>query len=128
MCAFPPPKDAGVVPALLAPQVIAFLRGKPTDPMEHALEGAATEAHSRYRSPTLRAAALKKAAGLCAACGVDFRAVANGLGERCLVVHHKKQLKDYDEPKWTSASDLAVVSTNCHMMIHTESGEGPIGR
>ena len=39
--------------------------------------------------------------------------------EKCLVVHHKKQLKDTDQPVETRVSDLAVVCANCHMMIHS---------
>ena len=116
MCASPP-KDAGVVPALLAPQVIAFLRGSPRirwsarwrEPPPRLTRGIGVRRCGPLRSRRRRAYVPR---------AVDFRAVANGLGERCLVVHHKKQLKDYDEPKWTSASDLAVVCANCHMMIH----------
>ena len=44
--------------------------------------------------------------------------MAGGKGEKCLVVHHKKQLKDIDQPVETRVSDLAVVCANCHMMIH----------
>jgi predicted HNH restriction endonuclease len=37
-----------------------------------------------------------------------------------LVVHHKQQLKDTDQPRETKLSDLAVVCANCHMMIHAD--------
>lgn len=115
------PKEAQVVPAHLAPAVWAALRHRPFDREARALEGARTEATSRRRDPKLRQAALQRAGGACEGCRTDFRSYADGLGSRCLVVHHLRQLSDTDEPEWTSIRDLAVVCANCHMIIHADS-------
>jgi 5-methylcytosine-specific restriction protein A len=77
-----------------------------------------TESRSRSRNAGLRLAALQRAGGVCEGCGVNFAKRHGGLGSKCLVVHHKKQLKDTDQPVETKLSDLAVVCANCHMMIH----------
>jgi 5-methylcytosine-specific restriction protein A len=50
---------------------------------------------------------------------VNFGKKHDGLGKHCLVVHHKKQLKDTDQPRETKLSELATVCANCHMMIHS---------
>ena len=87
-----------------------------------ALEGQMTETRvsRRGRNGTLRRAALLRANGHCAACGVDFGALLGGRGRRVLQVHHKKQLSDRDEPEWTSVDDLDVVCANCHLLIHAD--------
>jgi hypothetical protein len=120
VCGLIKPRTSGVVPKHLEKRVLGFLQGKPIDPVERAVEGAATESRSRRRNPKLREEAIAQANNRCECCGTDFSTVARGLGTRCLVVHHKKQLKDYDEPKETKLSDLAVVCANCHMMIHAD--------
>jgi hypothetical protein len=99
-------------------QLVAFLRGRPLDPFDRAIEGIATETRSRSRNPRLRAAALEQAKGKCAACGVDFRRVLGGRGTQSLVVHHKRQLASSDQPRETRIDQLAVVCANCHMLIH----------
>jgi predicted HNH restriction endonuclease len=86
--------------------------------VERAVEGLVTESRSKRRNPALRATALRRSNGTCAACGVDFNSVLGGRGLRCLVVHHTKQLKDRDTPAETNINDLAVVCANCHMLIH----------
>lgn len=116
----PLPLGSGVVPAHLGAAVWATLRHQPFDPEARALEGTRTEATSKYRSPKLRLAAMQRANGVCEGCGTDFGTYAGKLGRRCLVVHHTKQLGDTDEPRWTKASDLAVVCANCHMIIHAD--------
>ena len=86
--------------------------------VERAVEGLVTESRSKRRNSALRATALRRSNGTCAACGVDFNSVLGGRGLRCLVVHHTKQLKDRDTPAETNINDLAVVCANCHMLIH----------
>ena len=119
-CGLPVPKDAGVVPQRLAKYVLDFLQGKPIDDFDRAIEGVGTESRSKQRSAKLRKLARERARGKCEACGCDFTLLAQGLGSRCLVVHHKRQMRYYDEPKETLLSELAVVCANCHMMIHND--------
>lgn len=119
----PIPKGPAVVEKHLERVVLRVLRGKPVDATSRAVEGAATESRSRQRNQSLREKVLDAAVGVCSACGTDFTSVADGLGRRCLVVHHTKQLRDYDQPAETKISDLAVLCANCHMMIHADSSK-----
>ena len=114
------PKRQLVVEQRLESAVWKSARGKPLIQTERAMEGATTEARSRYRDPGLRQSAIQLAKGFCAACDVDFARTPGGLGRHCLVVHHKKQLRDTDQIRETKLSDLAVVCANCHMMIHSD--------
>lgn len=116
----PIPRDAMQVPDHLASSVWRAVRGQPSTSVDRRMEGMITESKSKYRDPALRSAALAQADGRCAGCGKNFRRVAAGKGEKCLVVHHKKQLKDTDQPVETRVNDLAVVCANCHMMIHAD--------
>ena len=112
------PKRESVVPPDLESVVWKAARGRPLVQVERAMEGATTEARSRYRDPRLRQSALQLSKGVCAACGIDYSSQAHGLGRHCLVVHHTKQLKDSDQPRETKVNELAVLCANCHMMIH----------
>lgn len=90
---------------------------------KEALEGLAREYRSvsRSRSATLREAALRKSAGVCEACGVNFAALLGGLGTRALQVHHKNQLANSDTEVITSMADLAVLCANCHSLVHADA-------
>jgi hypothetical protein len=121
--AFAIPRHEGVVPDEIANLVWRAARGKPLIQVEKAVEGTSTEARSKYRNPKLRQSALQQSRGFCEGCGVNFWKKAGGLGQHCLVVHHKKQLKDTDQPRETRLSELAVVCANCHMMIHANSAK-----
>jgi predicted HNH restriction endonuclease len=114
------PRDAMQIPSGIAPKVWKAARGLPVTAVDKRLEGMITESRSRYRNPELRSAALARANGKCEACGKNYRRMARGLGEKCLVVHHKKQLKDSDQIVETRVTDLAVLCANCHMMIHAD--------
>ena len=85
-----------------------------------ALENLVTETvrYSRRRSGTLRAEALRLAAGVCAACGRQYSKYLDGLGDRVLQVHHRRQLAATDVPRLTRSSDLAVLCANCHALVH----------
>lgn len=87
-----------------------------------AIEGIARETTitSRGRSEPLRRAALARAGGICEACGMDYSALAGGLGLRVLQVHHRQQLSLVEEPTVNGLDDLAVVCANCHLMIHAD--------
>lgn len=118
-----PPRDAQATDGVSGRRLIRFLRGRPLDPRDSAIEGAVTESRSRRRNQMLRDKALLAADGICAACGVDFKTVLGGRGQRCLVVHHTKQLRELDQPAETRLSDLAVVCANCHLLIHANPAQ-----
>lgn len=118
---FGPPKRSAVVDPAFDAAVWRAARGKSLSSIERAMEGATTEARSKSRNAHLRQAAIAKANGVCAGCRRDFRQMAGGLGLRCLVVHHQKQLKDTDQPVESSINDLVVLCANCHMMVHANS-------
>jgi hypothetical protein len=113
------PRSKCIVPAAIEKDVWKVARGKPLIEIDRAMEGAATEARSRYRNSKLRQTALQNARGICECCGVNYGRKNDGLGRHCLVVHHKKQLRDTEQPKETKLSELAVICANCHMMIHS---------
>jgi hypothetical protein len=74
----------------------------------------------RKRSRGLRAAALKRSGGVCAACNTNNNIVLGGRGRRALQVHHHKQLAASDTPVVTTVEDLAVVCATCHALIHSD--------
>jgi hypothetical protein len=114
------PKNCAKVPVDMEEDVWRAARGKKLIRVELAMEGATTEARSRRRNAKLRETAILNSNGFCEGCGVNFWRKSGGLGRHCLVVHHKNQLKDRDEPRETKLSELAVVCANCHMMIHAD--------
>jgi len=116
---FKSPRRMGVVPPAVAENVWRAARGKPLIEVERAMEGATTEARSKHRNSALRRSALQLAGGICEGCGVNYSKRAKGKGLHCLVVHHKKQLKDTDQPRETKLSELAVLCGNCHLLVHS---------
>ncbi len=112
------PRSKGLVPVDLESAVWRAARGRKLIQVERAMEGATTEARSKYRNAKLRESALQQARGICEGCGVNYWKKAGGLGRHCLVVHHKKQLKDTDQPRETKLSELAVLCGNCHLLVH----------
>jgi len=116
---FKVPRAEMVVDDKYAKTLWRVARGKPLTSIDRAVEGISTESRSRSRNSGLREAAIQRSGGRCESCGINFFNKASGLGKHCLVVHHKKQLKDTDQPRETKLSELAVVCANCHMMIHS---------
>lgn len=114
------PKKECIVPSDLAHSVWRAAHGKPLIQVELAMEGATTEARSRNRNAKLRESALQQAQGVCEGCGINYWKRAGGLGRHCLVVHHKRQLKDRDQPTETKLSELAVLCGNCHLLVHSD--------
>lgn len=84
------------------------------------VEGVTTETRvfRRGRSRRLRELALDQAKGICSVCRGDYKRVLGGRGVRVLQVHHRKQLAASDAPRVSKLSDLAVVCSNCHLLIH----------
>lgn len=83
--------------------------------------------HARLeRSPALVAKAKQehqkahKGALPCSVCGFDFAKEYGAVGEDFAEVHHTIPLKDYEKlkKKTTQLSDLVIVCSNCHRMLH----------
>jgi len=54
----------------------------------------------------------------CEVCKFDFKREYGSRGDGFIECHHTKFLSDYDEPTKTKISDLILVCSNCHRMIH----------
>lgn len=117
---FKKPRGTLVVPVSLADDVWAVARGRSRVAVDRAVEGIRTESRSKSRNERLRLAARQRAKGKCECCHKSFGKKPDDIRRKSLVVHHKKQLKDTDQPRETKLSELAVVCANCHMMIHAE--------
>lgn len=90
-----------------------------------AIEGVAKEVttYRKGRSRLLRNEALSRANGVCEVCGTDFSQLLGGRGTRVLEVHHRAQLSASDAPRLTRVTELAVVCSNCHALIHMNPKE-----
>ena len=80
----------------------------------------ATVSRVRERSPRLRAAALNVHGYLCQVCGFDFESTYGAWGRGFIEVHHIQELSGAPDEglKVDPSTDLAVVCSNCHRMIH----------
>jgi 5-methylcytosine-specific restriction protein A len=54
----------------------------------------------------------------CCVCGFDFSLVYGKLGEDFIEAHHTKAVSGMNEETQTKLSDMALVCSNCHRMIH----------
>lgn len=74
----------------------------------------------RERSLRLRAAALEIHGCLCQVCGFDFEATYGSWGRGFAEVHHLHELgaAPREGVEVDAVTDLAVVCSNCHSMIH----------
>lgn len=54
----------------------------------------------------------------CEVCAFDFKLVYGELGAEFCEVHHLKKLADAEKQVETLLSDLAVICSNCHRIIH----------
>jgi 5-methylcytosine-specific restriction protein A len=96
----------------------------PQDDEDSAVEGRILFRHHRVRErdPTLvrkKEEQVKKQTGrlACEVCGFDFFERYGGVGEDFIECHHTRPLAT-DAERHTKTSDLAVVCSNCHRMIH----------
>lgn len=76
------------------------------------------------RNPELRTAAIAVHGTRCQACDMSFAQRYGELGEGYIEVHHLKPVASYEgevvvDPK----EDMRVVCSNCHRMLHRDSGE-----
>ena len=78
----------------------------------------------RERSPRLRVAALRIHGYLCQVCGFDFEGKYGAWGRGFIEVHHIQELAGApaEGVEVDPATDLAVVCSNCHRMIHRRPG------
>ena len=54
----------------------------------------------------------------CEVCGFDFEFTFGELGKEFIECHHKIPLHEYNSNSETNISDLALVCSNCHRMLH----------
>lgn len=78
----------------------------------------------RERSPRLRAAALRIHGYDCQVCGFNFGRAYGSWGREFAEVHHIHSLgkAPEQEVETNPSTDLAVVCSNCHRMIHRKAG------
>ena len=63
--------------------------------------------------------ALKKDGTLnCAVCGFNFSRIYGDLGHGYIECHHTKPISEYSDVSETKLSDLVLVCSNCHRMLH----------
>lgn len=89
------------------------------------MEGSATYVTHLRRERNPNATESKKDAVLtetgklaCEVCDADFEAIYGELGIRYCEVHHKLPLANIAGERVTKLSDLAILCSNCHRMIH----------
>ena len=88
---------------------------------EGATEGARTERLVAFfeRNPVLRVAAIAYHGTTCKACGFNFEAAYGIRGANYIEVHHLVPISTLPEPSTINhKTDLTVVCSNCHRMIH----------
>ncbi|WP_371514390.1 HNH endonuclease [Arenibacter sp. NBRC 103722] len=56
----------------------------------------------------------------CEVCGFDFYLKYGELGKGFIECHHKTPLSELEPNTETKLSDLALVCSNCHRMLHKE--------
>jgi hypothetical protein len=54
----------------------------------------------------------------CEVCGFDFQATYGYRGSDFIEGHHNKHINDMKEGEKTKISDIAIVCSNCHRMLH----------
>ena len=59
---------------------------------------------------------------LCEACEFDFNVQYGNLGYKFIECHHRTPLAEFTSTSKTTISDLALVCSNCHRMLHRSIG------
>ncbi|QND62709.1 hypothetical protein HB777_01460 [Mesorhizobium loti] len=102
-----------------------FVLGEEFDDVEEAQEGRllAFLHYRRERSRKLVNARIRKALAdsgelRCEACDMSFSEQYGERGDRFMEVHHTRPLHTLDEGRATPLTELALVCSNCHRMIH----------
>lgn len=102
-------------------QIIEDIKTESEDVFEVRSEGRATKYYTtRYeRDPQNRKAAIRIHGTKCMACGFDFEKFYGARGKDYIEVHHVVPLSSRNEEvEVNPATDLIVVCSNCHRMIH----------
>lgn len=76
----------------------------------------------RERDPRLRAAALSLYGFDCMACGFNFGQLYGDIGEGFIEVHHVVPLSESGRTETNPETDLIVLCSNCHRIIHRRQG------
>ena len=104
-----------------------FPKGATSSDEEEGQEGQILTRVHRYRERDTRLVRLKKKkvlrerrALICEVCGFDFEAVYSGRGHGFIECHHTKPLSELKLGETTTISDLSLVCSNCHRMIHNK--------
>lgn len=121
--ASPSSRDAQALPK--SPDRPAQLPQLPQEQI-HGFEGALLDALStrHERDPRLRASAISIHGLNCKACGFNFKATYGQHGEYFIEVHHKTALAKLNgSTQIDPESDLIVLCSNCHRMIHHNQNE-----
>ena len=97
------------------------------DPEKTYLEGAKQiyiERRRRKRDPNLRPNAIDKYGYICYVCEADLNdSIYGKYGKKCIEVHHLNPISNGERE--TSVSDVKVVCSNCHSILHSE-GKDPL--
>lgn len=76
----------------------------------------------RERDPRLREDALAIHGVECMACGFNFQKTYGDLGRGFIEVHHVVPLSELERTETDPATDLIVLCSNCHRMVHRRKG------
>ena len=57
----------------------------------------------------------------CQACGFNFKDTYGELGENYIECHHKNPLSERNTELYSTISDIDVLCSNCHRMIHRKN-------
>lgn len=87
-------------------------------------EGGSRVVHSRRaeRNPAVRREAVRIHGTICQGCGFDFSATYGEWGDQYIEVHHVMPLAEHGQRETDPNTDLVVVCSNCHRMIHRRRG------
>jgi 5-methylcytosine-specific restriction protein A len=108
--AIPTPKN--IVQEHSATYATSYKEGKVTQVLVNKYE----------RSAKLRAAAIRIHGTSCQACGFSFLKTYGNHGHNYIEVHHLKPISQYQtERDVNPETDMAVLCSNCHRMIHRKA-------
>ncbi|WP_232822362.1 HNH endonuclease [Salinicola sp. CR57] len=120
-------KTAGTIRAWIHSQKEIALESTESE-LEEASEGRLLTRVHRSRERNRKIVERKKAQVLeakgnlaCEACGFDFSAVYGPRGEGFIECHHTRPVRDLTPGSKTKLSELALLCSNCHRMIHARA-------
>lgn len=115
-------------------QSISYIEEDENEELDMVQEGQVLYRLHKYRERNASIVAAKKNAVLkatgslaCEACAFDFFYTYGQLGYGFIECHHTKPLSFYTTAVATKLSDLALVCSNCHQMLHRQPGAMGVG-